>query len=225
MGSRENHSPGVAGDGRAPRIGGRSAKTIMRGIVERLTGSRSRQRQDDLIAALNDVAAAVSSTISVDDVLETIVERAKQITNTEKAALVLTHEYTADLDRESTVVRGSRDEHPEEWWGAELQTVSSAMFQGAGTYLHLNEDNDAWLLCVPIIVRDMPIGVLAAINSREHGFSAEQVDFLAILGACWHRSATASQGRCTTGSPSRCSASHWAWRSAERRFRAIHKVW
>ena len=183
MGLRESHDPEAAVNSGSPRISGRSAKTVMRTLAERLSGSRSRQRQDDLIVALNDVAAAVSSTISVDEVLETIVERAKQITNTEKAALVLTHEYTADLDRESTVVRGSRDEHSEDWWGAELQTVSAAVFRGSGTYLRLNQDNDAWLLCVPITVRDMPIGLLAAINSREHRFSAEQVDFLAILGA------------------------------------------
>ncbi len=129
------------------------------------------------------MAAAVSSTVSVDEVLETIVDRAKQITNTEKALLILTHEYTATLDRDSTVVKGSRDEHPEDWWGEELEAVSAAIFRGSGTYLNLSQDNDAWLLCVPITIRDMPIGLLAAINSREHRFSAEQVDFLAILGA------------------------------------------
>jgi signal transduction histidine kinase len=38
-------------------------------------------------------------------------------------------------------------------------------------------------LCAPISVKDRPVGLLAAINSREHQFTEDQVDFLTILGA------------------------------------------
>ena len=166
-----------------PSISGRAARSAVLSWIDRITGNRSRHRQADLIAALNDVASAVSSTISVDDVLETIVERAKWITNTEKAALVLTYDNSATIDRDSVVVKGSRDEHSEEWWGPELEAIAAVVFREASTYLNLNQGADAWLLAVPITVRDRPIGLLAAINSRQHQFSPEQVDFLAILGA------------------------------------------
>lgn len=142
-----------------------------------------KQEQSQLIAALNDVAAAVSSTVSVEEVLDTVVERAKWITNTEKAALVLTHDSSATLDAETLTVRGSRDEHPEEWWAAELDRVSATLFRERSTYLNYDPQNSAWLLCTPITVKDRPIGLLAAINSQAHEFTPDQVDFLAVLSA------------------------------------------
>jgi len=166
-----------------PSIGGRAPTHALRDLVDRLSGASLRRRQGELIAALNDVAAAVSSTVSVDGVLETIVERAKGITNTEKAALALTHDHSTTLDRDTIVVRGSRQEHPETWWGPELEAAASLVFRDRATYLNLDEANSAWLLCVPIVVRDRPVGVLAAINSRDHEFSEDQVDFLEILSA------------------------------------------
>ncbi len=141
------------------------------------------KRQAELITALNDVASAVSSTLSLDDVLETIVSRAKVITNTEKAALVLTQEHSDSLDAETLVVRGSRAEHPEEWWAGELADIAPIVFRDRTAYLSFNRDHDAWLLCVPISVRDRPVGLIAAINSRSHEFSPDQVDFVSILGA------------------------------------------
>jgi len=166
-----------------PSISGRGAGNALRDLVDRISGARVRRRQGELIAALNDVAAAVSSSTSVDDVLARIVERAKGITNTEKAALVLTHDHSSAIDLDTVVVRGSRQEHPEEWWGPELEAVSAVVFRDGSTYLNLNEENGAWLLCVPILVNERPIGMLAAINSRNHEFSEDQVDFLEILSA------------------------------------------
>lgn len=144
--------------------------------------SRHRSKSD-LIAALNDVASAVSSTISLDEVLETIVERAKRITNTDKAVLVLTLDHSATLDEETLVVRGSRDEHLESWWSAQLKESAPDLFETGEVYVDLNRDNDAWLMCAPIRVRSTPVGLMAAINSRERKFTRDQRDFLAILGA------------------------------------------
>ncbi|MDH4139166.1 MAG: GAF domain-containing sensor histidine kinase [Coriobacteriia bacterium] len=152
-------------------------RSLLRGIVPR------RRRQTELISALNDVASAVSSTLSLDDVLETIVARSKVITNTEKAALVLTQEHSENLDSDTLVVRGSRSEHPEEWWAGELAEIAPAVFRERSSYLNFNREHDAWLLSVPISVHDRPIGLLAAINSASHEFSPEQVDFLGVLGA------------------------------------------
>jgi signal transduction histidine kinase len=171
------------GDGRSVVLpGGMGASGVKRWWAH-LTSTPTRRRPTELIAALNDVAAAVSSTIALDEVLETIVERAKWLTNTEKAALVLVHEHTDTLDDETVVVRGRREQHSEEWWSAELADVASAVFREGATYLSLNRVNDAWLLCAPISVKDRPVGLLAAINSREHQFTVDQVDFLTILGA------------------------------------------
>lgn len=142
-----------------------------------------RRANVDLIAALNDVASAVSSTISLDEVLETIVERAKRITNTDKAVLVLTVDHSSMLDDETLVVRGCRDEHLEAWWSEQLRANAPDLFESGEIYLDLNRDNDAWLMCAPIRVRNTPVGIMAAINSRDRKFTRDQQDFLAILGA------------------------------------------
>ena len=142
-----------------------------------------RRTQSELIAALNDVAAAVSSTISLDEVLETIVERAKWITNTEKAALLLTEDHSQSLDIDTLVVKGSREEHPQGWWAAQLQAIADQVFASGKMHLDLDHENDAWLLCCPIMIKQRAVGLLAAINSRERRFTHDQVDFLAILSA------------------------------------------
>lgn len=166
-----------------PVMSGRMGLSAPANWLRSITSGINRRAQRDLIAALNDVASAVSSTISVDEVLETIVERAKRITNTEKAALVLTLDHSDNLDADSLIVRGAREEHPQQWWAAQLQGIASRVFQTGDMSLDLNRENDAWLLCAPIRVKDRPIGLLCAINSRTHKFTQEQVDFLAILGA------------------------------------------
>lgn len=169
--------------GRGSHGDGRFLTASRRRVMQSLTSGLYRRTQKDLIAALNDVASAVSSTISLDEVLETIVERAKRITNTEKAALVLTHDHSVHLDADSLVVKGAREEHPQAWWAGQLQGIASSVFSSGEMYVDLNRENDAWLMCAPIRVQDRPIGLLCAINSRQHRFTPEQTDFLAILGA------------------------------------------
>ena len=142
-----------------------------------------RARQAELIASLNDVASAVSSTLSVEDVLYTIVDRAKRITNTEKAILLLTDEESHELDFETLVVRGRMDQHQQEWW--EHQVIASApeAFANGTAMVENDQENDAWIVYSPIRVQSRPIGLLCAINSRSHKFSNEQVEFLSILSA------------------------------------------
>ncbi len=104
---------------------------------------------------LNDVAAAVSSTISLDEVLDT----------------------------GTLVVRGSRSEHLQEWWATRLPAIAQEAFRRGDTHLELDREHGAWLLGAPIRIKDRPVGLLLVINSRDRRFSEGQVDFLAILGA------------------------------------------
>ena len=142
-----------------------------------------RARQAELIASLNDVASAVSSTLSVEDVLFTIVDRAKRITNTEKAILLLTEEQTERLDFDTLVVRGRLDEHPQEWWEQRVVGSAPEAFANGTAMVEADQQTDAWIVYSPIRVQARPIGLLCAINSRSHKFTNEQVEFLAILSA------------------------------------------
>ncbi|MBW6468716.1 MAG: GAF domain-containing sensor histidine kinase [Coriobacteriia bacterium] len=138
---------------------------------------------DQLIASLNDVAAAVSSTLSVDEVLKTIVERAKRVTNTDKAVLLLTSEHGDKLDFETLNVRGAMAEHPEDWWSPRLQSIASEVLHNGRTYLDHDERQGAWMLCAPIKINEQPIGLLCAINSETRPFTEYETEYLAILSS------------------------------------------
>ncbi|MDI6901049.1 MAG: sensor histidine kinase [Anaerosomatales bacterium] len=138
---------------------------------------------DDLIGSLHEVAAAVSSYSSVDDILDAVVDRAKRITSTEKAVLCLMGDADPlTVDRERLSVRGSRDRHDEAWWAAQLELVASDVLDSGHGTLVRDRRADASLFCVPVKLADRPIGLLAAINSYERSFSSAETSFLAILG-------------------------------------------
>ena len=139
--------------------------------------------QADLITILNEVADAVSSALSVDEVLNVIVDRAKRITDTDKAVLVLADEHGDHLDLDTMVVRGRRDQHAQEWWQGRLEVLGDRLFQAGEMVVEKHADEGAWLLCCPIIVQNHPIGLLCGINREEHPFTRLQQDFYSILVA------------------------------------------
>jgi len=121
--------------------------------------------------------------MSVEEVLDVIVDRAKLITDTEKAMLVLADEHADGLDLDSMVVRGQRDRHDQVWWQSRLEQLSERLFQPGEIVLEKHVEHQAWLLCCPIMVKDMQIGLLAGVNRSEHPFTRMQQDFYSILVA------------------------------------------
>jgi len=137
-----------------------------------------------LIAALETVADAVSSTRSTTDVLDSIVLEAKRFTGTEKVAICLVDvEGTTELDRSTLVVRGARAEHREEWWGERLPAIGEWVFSRVEPYFETVPEHNAWLFAAPARVHGEPLGVLIAINSLSHRLREDQVGFLSILAS------------------------------------------
>ena len=139
--------------------------------------------QAALIAVLNEVADAVSSAMSVEEVLDVIVDRAKRITDTDKAMLVLSEEHSQTIDLDTLVVRGRRDQHAQQWWQSRLEVLGERLFQRGEPLIEEHPAESAWLLCSPILVHDRAVGLLCAINRMEHPFTQTQIDFIAILSA------------------------------------------
>jgi signal transduction histidine kinase len=170
----------------APRAGFRQHHNA---VLERLADlgialpRTRRRRQENLIASLNQVASAISSTMSADEVLRTVVDEAKQLVGTDKAVLCLLADSGPDLriDDSAVFVRGMRSQYPEEWWRARIHQVAGDTMERNVPLVE--EVDDAWLLTVPVKIKDRPIGVLAAINPRSRRFSEDQVSLMAILGA------------------------------------------
>jgi len=173
---------GVALSAQAPLNGSDPFAGRVSRAVRTLMGGRQ-SSQAELIRTLNEVADAVSSAMSVEDVLDTIVERAKVIADTEKALLVLTEEHSERLDLETVVVRGRRDQHSQDWWGRRLDILSEAVFSTAQPLVEAHPEHHAVLLASPLLVKDRPIGMLCAINSTDRPFSHEHIDFAQILSA------------------------------------------
>lgn len=142
-----------------------------------------RRARLDLITSLQEVASVVSSTLSVDEVLDSVATHAKRVTNTDKAIVCLFAEDADTLDTERLVVRGARHEHPESWWLERLEGIADRVHESGQVYLHLDWANDAWLLCVPVKSMEQPVGLLCAINARKRRFTDEQIGFLAVLAS------------------------------------------
>lgn len=157
------------------------------GLLARVRGALGGGRRDmlqaELIATLNEVADAVSSAMSVEEVLEVIVERAKRVTDTDKALLVLADEHSEQLDLDSLVVRGRRSQHTQGWWQDRLEALGDTVFETGEPLVEAHPEENAWLLCNPVLVKDRPIGLLCAINTADRPFTRVQMDFLAILSA------------------------------------------
>lgn len=157
-------------------------RTRLHSAWRALTG-RQDESQHDLIHTLNEVADAVSSAIRVEDVLETIVARAKMITDTDKAVLLLADEHSHRLDVDTIVVRGRRAQHAQEWWEAQLDDLGDIVFSTGQPVIEMHPEHGAAMLASPLLVRDRPIGLLCAINSIERPFQPEHLDFAQILCA------------------------------------------
>lgn len=156
----------------------------LRGAARSLAGSgESHFIETTLITTLNEVAGAVSSAMSVEAVLDVIVERAKSITDTEKAVLALAHEGGHEVDLDTIVVRGERGTHSQSWWGPRLDDLAAHVFATGAPALEHHPEEQAVLLASPLLVKHRPVGILCAINSSSHVFRREHYDFLSVLSA------------------------------------------
>jgi len=148
-----------------------------------ILGKRRLRRQDELVASLNEVADAVSSALSLEQVLECIVDRVKRISDADKAVLVLTNEHDDTLDMETIVVRGNQQQHPQEWWEELLEPLSQRAMPGHEVLIERFPEHHAWILTAPIRVKDHPIGLICAINGDDRPVSETHIDFISILSA------------------------------------------
>ncbi|NTW28791.1 MAG: GAF domain-containing sensor histidine kinase [Coriobacteriia bacterium] len=139
--------------------------------------------QLELIAMLGEVADVVSSSGGVEAVLSGIVERAKRITDTDKAVIVLADSHGGQLDLDTIVVRGRRNVHSQAWWGERLEELGEAALEADGVLLEHYPEHDAWLLFSPVKVKDHPVGLILAINSADRPFTETQIAFLSVLSA------------------------------------------
>jgi signal transduction histidine kinase len=163
----------------SPRLIGR----VREAVAQALAVDHSELHQQGLIATLHEVADALSTARCVEDVLQAIVDRAKSITNTDKAVLLLTDDHDANLDLATMVVRGARVQHSQQWWESAIEALAGEAFKAGEPVIEEHADAGAVILASPVRVRDRDVGLLGAINSIDKPFTQEQIEYTAILSA------------------------------------------
>lgn len=145
--------------------------------------SRSTRRQERLIESLNEVAEAISSTKSIPDILNTVVDETKRLIDTDKAVLCLFDAAGPDLaiDEGAVFVRGRRDQYPEQWWRDRIAEVARSAVDQRTPIASIADGT--WLMTVPVKTKGRAVGVLTVMNPGSRRFSQDQVALLAILGA------------------------------------------
>ncbi len=178
-------SRGMTGDDRRSLSAqARSLVDGIRGLIGRVRPRRNRGASaGELLEALQDVASAVSSTLSVEEVLDTVVSRTKLLTGTDKAVIMLTSEQSETLDPDTLTVRGRRDTHAESWWIERVREVAPLVMRDGRIHLEEDSERHAWLLCTALTIKDRSIGVLCAINDADAPFSEQQVEAVRIVSA------------------------------------------
>lgn len=139
--------------------------------------------QADLITSLRGVAGAVCSKLSVREALDTIVDRAKTLTEADKAVLVLTADRSDRIDLDTLLVRGVQEDNVEELGEARLAGIAARAFADDEMLFDEDVENGISLLAAPIQGKETPVGLICVLNSGGREFSAEHVDYLAILAA------------------------------------------
>ncbi|MGV8083358.1 MAG: histidine kinase [Coriobacteriia bacterium] len=137
--------------------------------------------QRELIEMLGEIADVVSSA-SVEAVLAGVAARAKRVTDTDKAAIVLADPLGVRLDLDTIVVRGQRAVHLQQWWQDRLEELGDEVFE-RGVVVESHAEQDAWLLRSPLLTKKRSVGVMIAINSADRPFTREQQDFMAVLSS------------------------------------------
>lgn len=134
-----------------------------------------------LITILNEVAGAVSSAVSVDEVLDVIVDRAKLISDTDKAVLILADEHGDGLDIDSMVVRGAMAQHPQPEWQHHVENLGAHLPDAGDVVVMQLTEHGEWLMGCPIVSKGHLIGLLCAVNDAARPFTRVQQDYYSIL--------------------------------------------
>jgi signal transduction histidine kinase len=138
-----------------------------------------------LVTSLDQISGVVSSRLTVQGVLQTVVDETKAVMDCAKAILCLFPDEPSSrvFDMDVVVVRGSRDEFPEEWWLPELESSAERVKERGALFVSEYRAQGARIACVPVLVKHRTVGLLAAIDPRGRRTSADRLMLLAILAA------------------------------------------
>ncbi|RJQ56290.1 MAG: GAF domain-containing protein [Actinobacteria bacterium] len=149
----------------------------------------TREEKIRQLASLYETAVAIGSTLRVEDILELVVHVSSNLTQVDLTALALLDLRSEEvhLDPGAFVVRGRNEEQMRAWLAKELEEAAKGIVDNAAatpvTLSRQSELGDAVIVAVPLQVKNVTIGVLAAVDYAPSHFNYDDVLVLTILGS------------------------------------------
>jgi signal transduction histidine kinase len=140
----------------------------------------------ELFDALSSVTHAGGADNDLGRLISTAVEQVKTITVADKVVFCAFDDEFARMriDLATVVARGSRDEHPEEWWSQVVLELAADELAEDAEGVVVDQKSGSTVAVVTVHAdEDAPSGLLAAITSRRRGFSENELDFMGIVGS------------------------------------------
>ncbi len=151
------------------------------------------RRAVEELSMLNEIAVAISSTLSLERILDLIIQKCLKHLNVEQGAIMLLDEKTEDKPFQTVARRGDTislhlpyrlDSQLSGWMLKNRNALIINDFQSDNRFLKRGKEPFfiQSLLCVPLKQKGRMIGLIALFNSQSnHGFSSEASRLLSII--------------------------------------------
>lgn len=159
--------------------------------ITSFTVTESAQRRNDELATLNDISAAVTSSLNTQEIYHMVVQKLNEYFRVEAGSLLMRDEQTGDLEFVMTLeagvekLVGMRVPRGEGVVGyvAEKQryAIVTEPEEDPRFYRKISEETGyppRSILCVPMVVKGHTIGVIEMLNKRDSDFTEEDANRL-----------------------------------------------
>lgn len=153
---------------------------------------RLRKAVDEL-SLLNELARVISSTMSLDAVIESVVKRAVRASSGQQGTITLVDEVAPTEMKTLIRTQNSTGNHEQfhlnqnilGWMMINKKPLVSNDLAHDSRFSGIKAEGDVHsLVCVPLLVKNRLIGLLAVFNKKDHGeFSEDDKRLLAIIAA------------------------------------------
>lgn len=145
------------------------------------------------LSILNDLARVISSTMTLDDVIENVVKRAVRAVHGQQGMITLVDETAPTEMRTLIRAQNSSSQHQQfhlnqnilGWMMINKKPLLSNDLSADERFTGVRDEGDfRSLLCVPLLVKNRMVGILAVFNKKERGqFSEDDKRLLSIIAA------------------------------------------
>ena len=162
-------------------------------LAQLLEENQRLRKAVDELSILNELSRVISSTMSLDAVIESVVKRSVKAMHGQQGMITLVDESAATEMRTLVRALDSTTDHQRfhlnqnilGWMMINKKPLISNDMLTDSKFSGVNVEGELWsLICVPLLVKNRLIGILAVFNKRDHGeFTEDDKRLLAIIAS------------------------------------------